>query len=108
MLQCEERLATSSSDAPPTTDSDDEACLQALQVAEGQSGGGLRFQLTPYTVRYRPSFGVTWQTFRGRLRGQSSLGDAREEVICALGQAIREQSCPWHDDDDLQIYLGSN
>ena len=54
-LQCEERLPTTSSN-----DSDDEACLQALQAAEGQSGGGLRFQLTPYTVRHRPSFGVTW------------------------------------------------
>ena len=86
-LQCEERLPTTSSN-----DSDDEACLQALQAAEGQSGGGLRFQLTPYTVRHRPSFGVTWQTFRGRLRGQPSSGDASEEVIRALGQAIREKS----------------
>ena len=29
-------------------------------------------------------------------------------MIRALGQAIREQSRPWHDDDYLQIYLGSN
>ncbi|CAH3187380.1 unnamed protein product, partial [Porites lobata] len=100
-LQCDERLPTSNS-------SDDEACLQALQAAEGQSGGGLQFQLTPYTVRHRPSFGVTWQTYRGRLQGQPSSGDASEEVIRALGQAIRDQSQPWHDDDYLQIYLGSN
>ena len=102
-LQCDERLPTTTSNS-----SDDEACLQALQAAEGQSGGGLRFQLTPHTVRHRPSFGVTWQTFRGRLQGQPSSGDASEEVIRALGQAIRDQSRPWHDDDYLQIYLGSN
>ena len=102
-MQCDERLPTTTSNS-----SDDEACLQALQAAEGQSGGGLQFQLTPYTVRHRPSFGVTWQTFRGRLQGQPSSGDASEEVIRALGQAIRDQSRPWHDDDYLQIYLGSN
>ena len=78
-LQCEERLPSSS---------DDEACLQALQAAEGQSGGRLRFQLTPYTVRHRPSFGVSWQTYRGRPQEQPSSGDASEEVIRALGQAI--------------------
>ena len=46
--------------------------------------------------------------FQGPLQGQSSSGDTLEEVIRALGQAIREQSRPWQDDDYLQIYLGSN
>ena len=42
------------------------------------------------------------------MQRQPTSGDASEEVIRALGQAIREQPRQWHDDDYLQIYLGSN